>query len=541
MSEIAADEKKIATLLALKEQESITCTIPGLKLPLEGHQSVGVAYAVVAEKSLNLDFLGAGKTVTALATDLKLRSLGKVYRTLVVCQGGKRWDWQKEYKRFTDIPTYVVDGSKTQRVNTWLAAQQDNAVTIVHYEGLRGDLLNTDRIKQGKKEYKIHTPAPLLAMLKFDLIIFDEVTVFKNWNTTLHKALEFLVGNVRHQYTIGLSATVIQKSLADLWSIMDIVRPGLLGVRESFEDEYVIKRQFSTFAGKRKVRYEKIVGFKNEAKLAYIMNPFYIRREKEKVYAGKIKHVAKIRNVELLPAQLKAYRKVTDSVDRGDSRQSLLTRFLEMEKICDTMRWFDGDESAKIDDLMGLLTSELEDEKVVVFSKHHRPLEHLASRLDQQPIPYVVYSGRITDVKEREANRQQFQEDDLTKVCLVTTAAEMGFDFHAAHYLVYLNHVYNPARIDQLRGRIDRPIVQKSSFICTIHYVTRATFEEGVIPRLHREADLMRKVFGAENSFESLLSDTTKDLIVDGLDTEQLYSLIKTGNLGPTQDAFSHK
>lgn len=531
-----------ATLLAIKEKKSVKVDLPGLKMPLEPHQTVGVAFLVLAKQALELDFLGSGKTVTSVAADLKLRQLGQVERTLIVCQGGKRWDWQNEYRRFTDIPTYLVEGSKKERTNTWMESQADSAVAISHYETVRNDFLHHERVDTGRKTFKgkakthsVYHPSALLSMMKYDLIIFDEVTTFKTWETALIRSLWALITQTRPEFCFGLSATPIQKTLSDLHSAMSVIRPGLLGAREEFEHEYCIKKQFSTYIGKgnRKASFTKTVGFKNEDKLAEIMAPFNIRREKEEVYAGRLKHIPKIRRVLLGKVQSKAYQKLQQEVDRGDNRGALLQVFLEMEKTCDTMQWYGGEESAKIDDIRSLLHGDLKDEKVVVFSKHKKPLYHLESYLKEDKIGYIHYTGDITDHKEREDYRQQFQNDEKTKVALVTTAAEMGYDFHAAHYMIFINHVYNPARIDQLRGRIDRPIVQTSSFICTIHYVCEGTFEENVIPRLHQEADLMKKVFGAKNSFDPLKAE-----LIDALDNDQLFDLIKTGRLRVTQEGF---
>lgn len=531
------DPTRRAALLKLKDQAQINCELPGLKLPLEKHQTVGVSFAVVGKRTLNLDFLGAGKTVTAIAADLKLRNMGEVDRTLVVCQGGKRWDWRDEYERFTDIPVYIIDGSKRQRAGTWLESQADSAVTIAHYQTVRGDFLTIEKVDVGNGYFhKVPRASSLLQMLRYDFIIFDEVSIFKNWTTTLIQALQKLIEHTHPEYCLGLSATVIQKSLEDLHSIMSVIRPGLLGDRRLYEDTYCIKRQFSTYAGRRKIKFMKTIGFKNEDKLAEIMAPHFIRREKENVYAGRLKYVPKIRRVRLTKVQADAYKKLTGSVDSGDARGALLQVFLEMEKTCDTMAWFGGQrDSAKIADIRELLHGDLDGEKVVIFSKHHKPLDHLSEVLDEDGISYIRYSGprkgEKPNMKEREAARKRFQTDPDIRVALVTAAAEMGFDFHAAHYMIFLNHIYNPARIDQLRGRIDRPIVQTSNFICTIHYVCEDTFEESIIPRMHKEADLMRKVFGAENTFDPLKAE-----LIEALDKDQLYGLIKTGHLRVAQD-----
>jgi len=232
--------------------------------------------------------------------------------------------------------------------------------------------------------------------------------------------------------------------------------------------------------------------------------------------------------------QQAAYTKLQQQVDRGDARGALLQVFLEMEKTCDTMTWYDdgNEDAAKLEDIMSLLQGDLKEEKVVVFSKHKQPLRHLKLMMDEKDITSVMYTGDIKDIKEREKLRYAFQNDPSIQVALVTTAAEMGYDWHAAHYMIFVNHIYNPARMTQIRGRIDRPIVQKSSFICTISYICEGTFEESIIPRLYKEADLMRKVFDAKNSFEEINKE-----FIELMGDDELYSLIK-GNRNAKQEEF---
>jgi SNF2 family DNA or RNA helicase len=527
------DAKLRDALLFIKSQKDIKVEVPGFVGDLEPHQRVGVAFAVMAKKCLVLDFVGAGKTVEAIATDLKLRSIGEVHRSLVVCQGGKRGDWKDEYKQFSSLPTYVVDGNKAGRVNAWLAGQNDYGVTIAHYEAVRGDFLDRRVGERGRPEYG---PSALSEHLRYDFIIFDEVSIFKSWESVLADSLRCLVDRNPSAAKMGLSATPVQKTLEDLHSIMDKILPGLLGSRPEFEANYCIKKQFETFTGSRRSRFTKVIGYNNVDGLANIMNPYFIRREKQQVYGDqKLKHVKKLRRVEMTASQLKKYKELAASVSDGDVRGSLLQVFAQMEKVCDTMNYFDDDDhtSAKIDDLRFLLTNDLKEEKVVIFSKHHKPLFEIAGQiLEPEEIPYIRYTGK-EDLATREADRHRFLNDPSVRVALITTAAEMGFNFHSAHYMIFFNHIYNQARIEQIIGRIDRPIVQKSNFICTIHYAAKDTHEEKIIPRFQKDAQLMTKLFGATNKFDGFTGD-----VVEKLSTEALLTLIRTGHLKVDQDEF---
>jgi SNF2 family DNA or RNA helicase len=97
--------------------------------------------------------------------------------------------------------------------------------------------------------------------------------------------------------------------------------------------------------------------------------------------------------------------------------------------------------------------------------------------------------------------------------------------------MIFVDHVWNPARIEQIIGRIDRPLIQKSPFTCSIHMVAVDTLEEDVIPRLYKEADLMKKIFNAENKFEDLKEAQDQGDLFNALTKNQLMSLIRKGKL----------
>ena len=228
----------------------------------------------------------------------------------------------------------------------------------------------------------------------------------------------------------------------------------------------------------------------------------------------------KVRTVELTRNQQKAYTTLKHDNMISRDRSKMLQHFMLMGRIVDTMAWFDKTDhsSAKLDDCMMLLTHELAEEKVVIFSKFHIVLDELRLRLDKEKISYVNFTGRESR-EEREHNKNVFNTDVTTRVALITTAAEMGQNLHGAHYMIFLNHIFNPSRMEQLRGRIDRGHEQLSDFICTIHYIAKDTYEEDIIPKLEKEQELMEKVFGMKDDTFELLSD------------DQLYELIRSGKL----------
>jgi len=499
---VIPDNKLIDTLLQLKRLRDIKCDVPGFKGILEPHQRVGVAFLILAKRAMCLDFVGAGKTVEVIACDLKLRDKGHVRRTLIACLGSTRHHWAKLYKQFSDIPTYVIEGDKKTRINNWLGAQGDTAATIANYESIRADLPSL--IRNGVR-------------LNWDMIVWDEATVFKSEGTVLAESLRMLLDHVSPEYVFGLTATPIQKRLEDLFCVMEKIRPGLLGSDfYEFQDRYVIRRQFKTKSARgRMMSFWKTIGYMNEGEVGSTIQPYFIRRTKDEVYEGRTKRLIQEREVDLSDKQRVMYDEVRQQVKQGT--KSAFTGFLDLEKISDTLQWYDktSDVSAKIDDLMFLLENDLVDEKVVVFSKHKQPLYHLMGRLNKAGIKSIEFTGDVSSKDgQREANRIRFQEDDSVRVALVTSAAEMGVEFHSARYMIFLNIIVNHARIEQIMGRIDRPIVQRSPFVCYIFYIARHTHEERMHKLMKEESELSDKIFGKGDEVTRLGEAELRKLIL---------------------------
>lgn len=67
-----------------------------------------------------------------------------------------------------------------------------------------------------------------------DLLILDEIQNIKNSDTKVWKA----ISNIKTTDIYGLSGTPIENSLEDLFNVMEIIKPGLLGAKWQFQDEH---------------------------------------------------------------------------------------------------------------------------------------------------------------------------------------------------------------------------------------------------------------------------------------------------------------
>ncbi|XP_060091440.1 DNA excision repair protein ERCC-6-like 2 [Heteronotia binoei] len=136
------------------------------------------------------------------------------------------------------------------------------------------------RIKQGKCEivlttYKtLHQCLDELNSLKWSAVIVDEVHRIKNPKAQVTKTMKMLTCNIR----IGLTGTILQNNMKELWCVMDWAVPGLLGSEARFKKEFSdpVEHGQRHTATKR----ELATGRKAMQRLAQKMHAYFLRRTK---------------------------------------------------------------------------------------------------------------------------------------------------------------------------------------------------------------------------------------------------------------------
>lgn len=92
--------------------------------------------------------------------------------------------------------------------------------------------------------------------------------------------------------------------------------------------------------------------------------------------------------------------------------------------------------------------------KSLVWCRYHEDIRRVIYRLRDHDIPYVEYSGRITDIHERERYRWRFNHDDKVLVCVgQPLAGGEGRDFSGAESVIFFSAVPNTIAMTQAEER----------------------------------------------------------------------------------------
>lgn len=145
--------------------------------------------------------------------------------------------------------------------------------------------------------------------------------------------------------------------------------------------------------------------------------------------------------------------------------------------------------------------------KVVLFAFYRNTLYYLAERLAAAGVRCIVLHGGM----DKTELLRSFERDDSIQILLSSEVASEGVDLQFSSLLVNYDLPWNPARIEQRIGRIDR-IGQPEPKILIWNLVYEDTLDERVHERLLERLNVFRQALG---NMEEVLGAEVRKLTVD--------------------------
>ena len=144
--------------------------------------------------------------------------------------------------------------------------------------------------------------------------------------------------------------------------------------------------------------------------------------------------------------------------------------------------------------LLSVLKNDFNSEKCVLFSFYRGTLAYLRRRLSDEGIKCAVIHGGI-EQEDRNAILEVFATSSAIQVLLSSEVGSEGIDLQFCSVVINYDLPWNPLRIEQRIGRIDR-IGQKAPRLRIVHFKVRGTVEERLYERLHMRLELFRNSLG---------------------------------------------
>ena len=217
------------------------------------------------------DDMGLGKTATALWAWW----MGGFQRLLILCPKSVKLNWRKETEDNLwppeMLPCYIIDGTPAKRERIILDIQQDKSERIIV-------VCNYDLLP--------YLSEPQFEWLKawLDSIVMDESHYLKSGKADRTKLVtEMCPETGGPEFRVALSGTPIRNMVDDLFTQIEIIRPGTWASYSDFCNRHLIMvpMNFGNMPKHRKVQITR--GSKNLDALNKVMNTLQIRRMKEEV------------------------------------------------------------------------------------------------------------------------------------------------------------------------------------------------------------------------------------------------------------------
>ncbi|MEP7112459.1 MAG: SNF2-related protein [Ilumatobacteraceae bacterium] len=437
------------------------------------------------------DDMGLGKTPTTLA---HLAALPGPH--LVICPLSVVRNWEAEAARFTPLLRVAVHHGATRSGAAAFAnvvAQHDLIITTYHVAARDIDTLKA---------------------VQWTAVVLDEAQAVKNPETRTAKALRTLPA-VQH---IALTGTPVENRLSELWSIMSMVTPGLLGNLNQFRHRFAtpIERNHDLAAAEA---------------LRKLTSPFLLRRTKadKSLVPDLPDKVEQLAWASLTREQASMYQGVVDQL-LADAQQAtgmrrrglVLAALTRLKQICNHPAHALGDgsrlggRSGKLTRFDELITDLLDaDEQALVFTQFREMGLLLQQHLNERfALPTPFLHGGVSR-KGRDRMVDEFQTRSGSPLLLVSLrAGGTGLNLTAASRVVHYDRWWNPAVEDQATDRAWRIGQQRAVFVHKL--VCQGTIEERVDAMINDKRALADAVIGTtgETWLSELSTDELRDLIV---------------------------
>ena len=460
----------------LTHPEDFPMTPLNIKADLRDYQKKGIQWLQMLHHygfgGILADDMGLGKTLQAIA--FLSSQMHENSRVLILAPSGLIYNWADEFKKFApNLDVAVVHGLKPYR-ETILA--EKHQVYVTSYATFRQD-------------------SEIYRNLSFDFLFLDEAQVMKNAQTKIAKILrKFVVPSV-----FALSGTPIENNLGELWSIFQIVLPGLLPAKKDF----------------MKLPAERVAQF---------IKPFVMRRKKEDVltelpdlievvYKNELEDQQKAIYLAQLQQMQERLGQVTDA-EFQRNRVEILTGLMRLRQICDTPALFMEDykgDSGKLDSLRDLLSQIAEgNHRVLIFSQFRGMLDRIEKELPQLGLTSFKITGS-TPSQERQEMTKAFNQGERDVFLISLKAGGVGLNLTGADTVILVDLWWNPAVESQAIGRAHR--MGQDQAVEVYRLVTRGTIEEKIQELQEEKKNLVSEVLDGTESRGSLTLTEIQEIL----------------------------
>jgi len=359
---------------------------------------------------------------------------------------------------------------------------------------------------------------------RWDVVVLDEAHYVRNEDTNRYK----LIKELDYGEAFFATATPIQNDITDLYNIINLIRPGMLGTRKQFNNRYVadgdnaqIKRGDELQSKLDNVmirnrREETSIDFTNREVHTEVFEP---SRNEEKLYDAVTDHVRThysskdARHLVLITLQKEVVSSpfaVAGTIDRwladSDKRLSSAERS-SLSKIQSIVADIDvTTKQQRLSNIVETIQDQLKTARLVVFTQFRPTQDAIADRVEELDLPAHIVNGDLSS-KAKERKVADFEREG--GVMVATDSISEGRNMQFCNVLVNYDLPWNPMKVEQRIGRVDR--IGQDREVHVFNMALEDTVEEHVLDKLFGKIDLFNQSIGGLRDILSRMEQSGSD------------------------------
>ncbi len=527
-------------------------SLEDLNIRLFPHQEEAVSQILLQMQgsALIADEVGLGKTIIActVLAELKIRDLINSILIIVPPSLVDQWYWELSGKFNFDIP--VVGSSR----GNW---KQDQFITSLNLVTLNPEKI-LDRM--------------------WDMVIVDEAHRMKSRSSKIWQT----INQLNKKYMLFLTATPMENYLEDIFNLVTLLKPGLLGTPRAFKKKFavpnnrrsckdpielrrrlnnaMIRRRRDDVKGiffpervSRTIQFDltleerqlydqisnyvitsykeldqftqKVVEKTYDPKTDPLLQKYSIDSERflaRKIWLHKFTLILLQRRIcsSAVAAGRTLANMIQSRQENGFDIPSIPT-LQEMQRLADRIAPAPSLKYQRLKTILDQLPH-----KGIVFTEFKDSLDYVTQQLQQDGYSFTVFDGSLPAAKRAEVVKK-FEEKYAFMVS--TDAGSEGLNLQFANAVVNWDLPWNPMRIEQRIGRIYR-LTQQADQVFIFNLASKGTIEEYVLDILHEKIGVFKTILGDLNHLLGTLINTNDDGRSVKLESEVMTFFVKHGH-----------
>tara|TARA_B100001105_G_C22393982_1_gene445786 strand:- start:1383 stop:3107 length:1725 start_codon:yes stop_codon:yes gene_type:complete len=401
--------------------------------------------------ALLADEMGLGKTVQTLSY---VATEKQTFPLLVIAPLVTLNNWEREIEKFL----------KKKSRNGRIIDSSSPSVTLIR-TGKSKELPKTDiYVINYELLFKRYDD---LSNVGIRTVVCDEVHNLRSKTTQKYKSVKKLAALPSILYRIGLSGTPIYNRGSEIWPIIDILKPGLLGSFKEFCEYFC----YVNDKGKAIVLENKRASLRNE-----LQKHVMLRRKKSDVLK-ELKD--KVRYKEVIASDTDYYLEELNKIWKKLEEEQKVAE-TEFSKSASYHRAIQSERQiagvAKLPHVINFVKNIMEIEESVVVFCHHKVIHKLLHESLQDFSPVSIIGGQTDKLRQDQIDK--FQKGESKLMIAGIRAGNVGINLTRAKYVIFAELDWSPAIHRQAEDRLHR-IGQKNT-VFAYYLIGNGTLDDHV-------------------------------------------------------------